>query len=131
MVGVRPIVHLDHLAMALQPCAPLDYETPLYQGCGASELYAVTSAAALICFPISIAASTAMFDGMHVFFVTFAIEVTCTLVLVTTAATVYRKIKFEKPEGWLLRSAASQIHPYLETQLVLTSGCWNLNRGDR
>jgi len=114
--------------MMLSPCSPLEFETPLYQGCGATELFILTAIVSFLCLPISLALAMLSVDGIHVLFFGFAFQTTGTLLIVSTTATVYRKVKYGKPQGWLIRTAACQIHPILSTRLIYKSGFWRTAR---
>ncbi len=118
-------------AMPLTPCSPLDFETPLYQGCGATELLSLTIIVSLVCLPISLIAAMSLFDGVHVLFVSFALHITSTLAVVMFTAIVYRRIKYGKPEGWIIRVLACWMHPGIAEQLAYKSGHWRTCRENR
>ncbi len=116
--------------MMLPPCSKLDYETRLYKGCGASELFSITLASGCICLPISFIGGFSLLDGLHALFITFAILVSTTLLLVYCIANVLNFIKRGKPDNWHLRVFFSLIHPVLSSNLVYKSGRWLSVRGN-
>lgn len=114
--------------MPLLPCSKLDYETPLYQGCGATELLVISILAAVFCFPISIITGIIILDGIHVLFLGFAVQVLTTLFVITCVTSVYKRLRQGKPEGWLIRATACYLSEFSSAQLVCRSGCWSTSR---
>ena len=128
VVGLRKTQrYADDLVMLI-PCAPLDYETRLYKGCSASELFSIALAVGCGWLPLALIIGFVALDGLHALFIGFAVFVGGLLILVATIATVLMKIKQGKPEGWHLRRLYCQVHPLLNNDLVYKSGHWSTIR---
>ena len=110
------------------PCALLDYETRLYKGCSASELYSISLCVGCGWLPIALVIGFTVLDGLHGLFVGFALFVAGLLIFVAAIATVLKTIKLGKPEGWHLRWFFCEIHPLLCQHLVYKSGHWSTVR---
>ena len=117
--------------MQLQPCSKLDYETPLYQGCGATELLIISILAAGFCFPISIITGVMVLDGIHAVFLVFAVLVLTTLFVITCVTSIYKKLRRGKPEGWLMRATVCYLPEFHSTQLIFRSGCGSTSRDEQ
>ncbi|MDE0310038.1 MAG: DUF3487 family protein [Acidiferrobacterales bacterium] len=109
---------------ALTPCSQLDYETRLYKGCGASELFSITLTTSGVCLPVSLIVGFSLMDGLHALFVSFAFFVSWTLLAVSCIAYSLEFMKRGKPEGWHTRLFYCSIHPVLSSNLVYKSGRW-------
>ncbi len=112
----------------LLPCAPLDYETRLYKGCSASELYSIAIAVGCAWLPAAFLIGFAVLDGLHAVFIGFAVFVGGLLLLVAAIANLLKSIKLGRPEGWHLRRVYCLIHPLLGKHLVYKSGRWSTIR---
>lgn len=110
------------------PCAPLDYETRLFQGCGASELYSIAVFFACTWLPFALFLGFAILDGLHAVFFAFAVFVFGVMIYTALVARVLKELKFGKPEGWHLRWFYCSIHPYLCSNLIYHSGRWSTVR---
>ena len=124
LVGIRKIeLDVEHMT-CLSPCSQLDYETRLYKGCSASELFSITSTVGCVCIPVSLIAGFSLLDGLHALFIAFAFFVSWTLLAVSCIAYVLEFLKQGKPEGWHSRLFYCSIHPILSSGLVYKSGWW-------
>lgn len=112
----------------LTPCAPLDYETRLYKGCSASELYSIAVATGCACLPVSLVVGFLVLDGLHALFIGFAVFIGGTLITVAVIANFLKKIKLGKPEGWYLRYFYCRCYPLVGKDLVYQSGHWSTVR---
>ncbi len=115
--------------MALQPCDQLDYETPLYQSCGTTELSSITTIAGILWLPQSALIGIFVLDGIHALFLGFAIFVAGTIASVVCLAKAIKKIKAGKPEGWYARAFFCILCKHYDLDLIYKSGRWSTERG--
>ena len=115
--------------MALQPCDQLDYETPLYQSCGTTELSSITTIAGILWLPQSALIGIFVLDGIHALFLGFAIFVAGTIASVVCLAKAIKKIKAGKPEGWDARAFFCMLCKHYDLDLIYKSGRWSTERG--
>ena len=128
LVGIAKTECYVDFMNTLPPCTLLDYETRLYKGCGASELFSITLAVSCSWLPFALLIGYVILDGLHALFVAFAVFLAGTLLVVATVANIYKSLKQGKPEGWHTRKFYCAIHPIFSSNLVLKSGCWSTNR---
>lgn len=114
--------------MMLTPCAPLDYETRLYKGCSASELFSIALSVGCTWLPIALIIGFFALDGLHALFIGFAVFVAGLLIIVATIANVLKAIKVGKPENWYLRRFYCRTHPLFSKHLIYKSGHWSTIR---
>ncbi len=112
----------------LVPCGALDYETRLYKGCGASELFSITASVACSWVPLALIAGNTILSGQHALYLSFAIMAIGTVTTVVAVAHILRKVKQGKPEGWHVRKFYCLFYPMLCPNLILKSGCWSTSR---
>jgi len=112
----------------LKPCAQLDYETRLYQGCSASELYSIALTVGCIWIPFALVIGYSILNGLHALFIAFAIFVAGLLIFVATIAHILKYIKQGNPEGWYLRQFYCHCYPLLGQDLVYKSWHWSTVR---
>ncbi len=112
----------------LFPCAPLDYETRLYKGCSASELYSIAVSVGCAWLPLAFFLGFLILDGLHALFIGFAIFVGGLLLWVAGIANLLKTIKLGKPEGWHLRKLHCHFRPLFGSYLIYKSGRWSTVR---
>ena len=114
--------------MELQPCTKLDFETPLYQGCGTTELYSIVLCTGICWIPGAGVLGVIVFNGIHALFFSFVVFVSGTLFSVVCIATCIKKLKTGKPEGWYLQYFYCKTHPLFSKELIYKSGRWTTGR---
>ncbi len=114
----------------LPPCSKLDYETPLYKGCGNSELITITFAAGCFWLPVALVSGYSVFTDTHALFLAFVVFTVGTIFSVAVVAHIKHWLLSGKPDDWHRKIVYCAIHPILSSNLVYKSGCWSSVRKD-
>ena len=115
---------------SLPPVSKLDYETPLYKGCGSTELFATTLVVGCIWLPLALIIGYSVFSGNHALFLAFAAFSPGTIFSVAALANTKNLFVAGKPEYWHIQKIYCSIHPAFSSNLVYKSGCWSTVRRD-
>lgn len=112
----------------LPPCGQLDYETPLYKGCGSSELFTVTLVVGCLWLPLALIFGYVLLNGSHALYFAFATFTVGTISSVAAIANIKHVLISGKPETWYTQKIFCTIHPAFSSTLVYKSGGWSSQR---
>lgn len=110
---------------SLPPVSKLDYETPLYKGCGSTELFTTTLILGCLWLPVALIIGYSVLSGNHALFLAFAAFTLGTTFSVAALANFKNWFVSGKPENWHIQNLYCWIHPAFSSNLVYKSGCWS------